>query len=179
MNKDLIGKLAKIGFATYTGAKVADNFSKTLLYGKNLAKNDVQRKGLGKEKLRAICQKEKCDLDDWEDVFNKAKLKELIQLCKTARDIELLYHFAFNCKSYEGAFFKKLRHHIVENPAFLNDMMARLLAHIAPFDVTHKKWKRLDKHPEEYDAKLEKKLRNILKGITDYENPDLQTNPLQ
>jgi len=168
MSKKLLLTLAEASVKTYLGVKFLDGLSKTFISGQ----------GVGSKRLKTICQKQECDLDDWTEVLSEMTAKEKVRLVQEAKDVKLLYHFAFNVEPFNDVV-KKMRHFIIRNPAFINDLRAGLLHHIAPFDITDRRWKRISKHPEEYDAKLEKKLRKALKGVNDYQNPNLQNNPLQ
>ena len=75
------------------------------------------------------------------------------------KDDQMLYHMAFNWQPFSNDI-KLIRRELIKNPNFFPQLKIKLLQHIAPFDVHTKK--RMYKHPEEYDAQLEKKLRKMI-----------------
>ena len=79
-----------------------------------------------------------------------------VEKCK---DDQMLYHMAFNWQPYSNDI-KLIRRELIKNPNFFPQLKIKLLQHIAPFDVHNKK--RMYKHPQEYDSKLEKNIRKMI-----------------
>jgi len=168
MNQDLFTNLLDLGLKALVGVSDQDRVAKFLQPGR----------GVSSGRLQEISRKKECDTDDWGDAIQNMTTKQQIRLLQEARDIKLLYHFAFNIEPCNNQV-KRMRHFIIKNPAFISDLRAALLHRIAPVDIRHKRWRRLAKRPKEYDAKLERNLRKSLKGVTDYQNPNLRQHPLR
>jgi len=96
------------------------------------------------------------DLNDWRSVLVDASSKEKLEIAEKCKDINMLYHMAFNWHPFNSDI-KMIRRTLVKNPQFVHQLKLKLLQHIAPFDVHSRK--RIYKHPAEYDSTLEKKLK--------------------
>lgn len=119
----------------------------------------ISGKGVGSKTIKLINKKLQLDLSDWEIVLRQASAKEKLEVARECKDISLLYHMAFNWAPFNNNI-KLIRRELIKNPQFVHQLQIKLLQQIAPFDVHSRK--RIYKHPTEYDATLEKKLRKSL-----------------
>ncbi len=116
----------------------------------------ISGSGIGKKAVKLINTKLQLDLNDWRSVLVDASSKEKLEIAEKCKDINMLYHMAFNWHPFNSDI-KMIRRTLVKNPQFVHQLKLKLLQHIAPFDVHSKK--RIYKHPVEYDSTLEKKLK--------------------
>ena len=116
----------------------------------------ISGSGIGKKSVKLINTKFQLDLNDWRSILVDASSKEKMEIAEKCKDINILYHMAFNWYPFNNDI-KMIRRVLVKNPQFVHQLKLKLLQHIAPFDVHSRK--RIYKHPVEYDSTLEKKLK--------------------
>ena len=148
---ELIESIADFGKGLVTAYLTSWGFSK--------ARKFVSGEGIGKKRVKYIINSWQLDVEDWMDVLKNSSAKEKIQIAAKCKDDQMLYHMAFNWQPFSNDI-KLIRRELIKNPNFFPQLKIKLLQHIAPFDVHTKK--RMYKHPEEYDAQLEKKLRKMI-----------------
>ena len=119
----------------------------------------ISGKGIGKREVKRINSKFQLDLHDWALVLKEASSKEKMEIARECKDINILFHMAFNWAPFNNDI-KMIRREVIKNDQFVHQLKLKLLNHIAPFDVHNRK--RIYKHPEEYDNTLEKKLRKLV-----------------